>query len=113
MAWRISHTDEDWQNAEKNLRSWHRDTLIAALADDAYEMAHEATCRADAGDLAAEAMREAAMGMPHRELVALAMASIRRHMICSPGGKEFWLDREGYHRVAITNGNGGVARVAR
>jgi len=55
-------------------KSW--DDLISLLADDALVVAVSATARAEAGDLAAETIRDAYSQLPHDTLAMLAAVAV-------------------------------------
>lgn len=117
MAWSISISPEGWQDIRRELETWDRERIIAALADDAYEAAEEANndddevcellMRSPGKPLidpktAAEVCRKSLAYLSDADLVDLAVERIEENNTCDNGGFRYWIDRQGYHGVTLS-----------
>lgn len=102
MAWEISISVEGWAEIREILEQWDRDDLVAAIAEDKSEAVY---ARADShhAERAAKAERERLQGLPHDVLVERAFELVEQNNTCDNGGWAYWIDREGYHKVELSD----------
>lgn len=98
MAWEISITAEGWQQIRDKLDDWDRASLIAAIADDTFELVCEKAGEHHA-QRAADAERQRIENLPHDALADRAYELVEENNLCDAGGYGCWIDREGYHKV--------------
>ena len=100
MAWEISISAEGWQEIREKLEDWSNEALIDAIADDKFEAVYE---KADLehATLAATAERNRIADIPHDLLVDRAFELIEQNNTSDNGGWNYWVDREGYHKVCL------------
>jgi hypothetical protein len=98
MAWSISITAEGWQEIRGKLERWGRRRLIAAIADDKFELVLEKGGLKHA-ERAAKAERKRLKALPHDVLVDRAFELVEQTDTCDNGGYGYWVDREGFHKV--------------
>ncbi len=109
MAWSISITPEGWQDIRRELETWDRERIIAALADDEYERVEDEMAKAEFGGFDPDApainalnRRKALERLDLSDLVDAAMETIEANNTCDNGGFRYWIDREGYHGVTLS-----------
>ena len=102
MAWSISITSAGWAEIRDELETWDREALIAGITDDKFEMVHEKAGEHHASR-AAEAERKRLANIPHDLLVDRAFELIEQNDTCDNGGWAYWIDREGFHKVHLTD----------
>ena len=100
MAWEISITAEGWQEIREKLDDWSRESLIDAIADDKFELVYEKADQHHA-ERAANAERKRLAGLPHDILADRAFELVEQNNTCDNGGWNYWIDREGYHKVQL------------
>jgi len=100
MAWEISISAEGWVEIREQLEIWDRDALIAAIADDKFEVVSQKADQHHA-ERAVNAERERLEKLPHDILVDRAYELIEQNGTCDNGGWAYWIDREGYHKVEL------------
>jgi hypothetical protein len=102
MAWSISITADGWTEIREQLETWDKENLIAAICDDKFEAVND---KADENHAkrAADAERERIIDMPHDILVDRAIELIEQNDTCDNGGWGYWIDREGFHKVHLSD----------
>jgi hypothetical protein len=105
MAWSISISAEGWAEIREQLEGWHRERLVAAITDDRFEHALERAGERHAAR-AAEAERRRLEAVPHDALVDRAYDLVAQTNTCDSGGWSYWVDREGYHKVHLSEADG-------
>ena len=91
MAWEISHSADVWPALQRTLEGWSKEALIEAICDDIFEAGNEWT--------AMERRRHLSEFAAHDSLVDECLTLIEQTNTTDNGGHQFWIDREGYHRV--------------
>lgn len=98
MAWEISISAEGWQQLRDRLDDWDRASLIEAITDDTFERVDE-----QAGDhhakRAADAEQLRLERLTHDVLADRAYELIEANNTCDNGGCDYWVDKEGNHKV--------------
>lgn len=114
MAWEISITDEGWQDIRTELETWSRERLINAICDDEYQRVERVVNDNGLDDIpvnipsiAAGNLRECLAGVDDDGLVDQAFNLIAENNTCDNGGYAYWIDREGFHKVTLTDEKGG------
>lgn len=108
MAWSHSHTPEAYENARRNLESWSAQRLIEAICDDHYEYLERMSEYSPAmianacTDLKNDLTSEWERLDNHDTLVDQCMKMVIATNTCDNGGGNFWIDREGYHKVSTS-----------
>ena len=102
MAWSISITVEGWQEIYDKLERRDGETLIDAICDDVFEMVL-ANSDLEHAEHAATAERERLEDLTHDVLVDRAFELVEQNNTCENGGYGYWIDREGYHRVWLSD----------
>lgn len=105
MAWSISITAEGWQEIHDELEKWDREALIAAICDDKFEAVLQKGGQYHA-ERAAAAERRRLENLPHDVLVDRAFELVEQNNTCDTGGWAYWIDREGYHKVWLSDDDG-------
>lgn len=101
MAWSISITDEGWQDIYKALQSWPKEDLVDALLDAEAEEAEE-----EGQTLDCQWYRDmkALYTIYERDtLVNMCYERIEQTGTCDNGRYAYWIDREGYWKVVVTD----------
>ena len=104
MAWSISISADGWSEIRDQLELWNRDALIAAITDDKFEMVLDKANESHA-QRAAHAERNRLESVPHDCLVDRACELIEQNDTCDNGGWAYWIDKEGFHKVHLTDEN--------
>jgi len=102
MAWEISITAEGWQEIRDELERWEDEDLIAAICDDKFEAVYEKAGQ-DRAQLAFDAEKQRLENLPHDLLVDRAFELVEQTNTCENGGFGYWIDREGFHVVWLTD----------
>lgn len=102
MAWSISITAEGWQEIHDELERWDGEALIDAICGDKFEAIYEKANQYHA-ERAANAERKRLEAVPHDVLVDRAYELIEQNGTCDNGGWAYWIDREGYHKVWLSD----------
>jgi hypothetical protein len=100
MAWEISISSEGWAEIRDKLEGWSRNQLIDAIADDKFELVY-ANAALEHAELAANAERKRLANLPIDVLADRAFELIETNNTCDNGGWNYWVDREGYHKVSL------------
>ena len=114
MAWEISISEEGWQEIRKELETWSRQRLTNAICDDEYERVERVVNDNDLDDLpvnipaiASNSLRFSLAYVSDDDLVDHALNLIAENNTCDNGGYAYWIDREGAHKVTLTDEKGG------
>ena len=102
MAWSISITAEGWAGIRDALDEWSREQLIEAITDDKFEAVYAKADQHHA-QRAADAEGKRIGDLPHDILADRAFELIESNGTCDNGGFAYWIDREGYHKVTLTD----------
>lgn len=102
MAWGISISVRGWEDIRETLDKWGRRRLLNAICDDRFEKVLEYADLKEA-ERAAAAERKRLANLPHDWLVDRAFALIEQNNTCENGGYGYWIDREGYHQVWMSD----------
>jgi len=100
MAWEISISPDGWTEIREKLDSWSREDLIAAIADDKFELVYGKSDLHHA-ERAASAERIRLEDLPQDLLADRAFELIEQNNTSDNGGWAYWIDREGYHKVHL------------
>lgn len=100
MAWEISISADGWTEIRQQLELTSRVELIAAIADDKFELVY-ASANSHHAERAAGAERKRLQDLPHDILVDRAFELIQENNTCDNGGFAYWIDRAGYHKVVL------------
>ena len=110
MAWEISITDEGWEDIRKELETWSRERLINAITDDEYERIERIVNEHDINTpfinlpgIAADQLRNKLTTVETEFLVDRAFELIEENNTCDNGGYNYWIDREGCHKVCLSD----------
>lgn len=104
MAWEISITREGWQEIRDQLddpNQWPKDSLIKALVDDFVE-AREEQGKAYSERLTKQ-KRKQLEKLPCDILADACFELIESNNACDNGGYGYWIDRQGYHKVWLSD----------
>jgi hypothetical protein len=102
MAWSISISATGWSEIREQLETWDHESLITAITDDKFEMVNDKAGEHHA-KRAAEAERNRLTNLPHDVLVDRAFELIEQNDTCENGGWAYWIDREGFHKVHLSD----------
>lgn len=111
MAWSISITDKGWQDIRKELETWSRERLINAITDDEYERVDSLLNKHDINlpshinipGMCADSLRDNLTTVETEYLVDRAFELIEENNTCDNGGYNYWIDREGFHKVRLSD----------
>lgn len=102
MAWEISISADGWKEIRDELERWKKDDLIAAICDDKFEMVYD-KAGAEHAQRAFDAQKKRLEKLPHDVLADRAFELIETNHTCENGGFGYWIDREGFHVVWLSD----------
>jgi len=100
VAWSISISADAWEEIREELEKWSKKALIAAIADDKFEVVLGKAGHHHA-EQAVASERRRLKRLPHDVLVDRALELVEQNDTCGNGGYGFWIDREGCHQVQL------------
>lgn len=104
MAWEISITAEGWQDIYDALHSdkWNVNALSNALADDDFEDAeHNSDNPIEPTQEYWDKQKAKYSALPKDVLADEAYSRVERNNTCDNGAFNYWIDRQGYHKVEL------------
>lgn len=105
LLFRLLHENTDQHDyvIRDELATWSKKRLIDAIVDDKVEMVLEKAGHQHA-ESAAASERRRLKRLPHDVLVDRAFELVEQNNTCDNGGWAYWVDREGYHKVNLPDG---------
>ena len=106
MAWEICISAEGWQEIEDTLQQWTTKDLAVALAcDDAEAFDDQFNPSLERLEQYEGYQTSFYRELAHETLAREALERIMKHNTCDNGGNGYYIDRDGYHRVYVSEGN--------
>ncbi len=102
MAWEISITNDGWSEIRIELDKWAKKRLIQAISDNEFErIEHEEHADINYIQERIKPFTANLKRLYKDTLQDIAFGLIEENNTCDNGGFNYWIDREGYHKVTL------------
>jgi len=104
MAWEISITAEGWSEVYEACHELDKKKLLDAITDDYFEaLEKQGFDYTDCKKRALKLRYKLETYASQEGLADTAYELIEKNNTCDNGGYRYWIDREGYHGVTLTD----------